>query len=249
MLLTVDHPSAFHNGGQLVFGPDGYHNIGLGDGGSLGDADGNAQSTGVLLGKILRIDVDRPPDPGLAYAIPSDNPFADGGGAPEVFILGVRNPWRFSFDGATGALWVADVGEGAMEEVNRLDPSSAAGANLGWSVVEGSSCYNVLPCDATPFVTPLTEYHREIGCAVIGGVVARGEATPALDGWYLFADYCEGTIFGIPADAEPSGPHPPVVLLETELPITAFGLGARGDVFVADILGGTVYRIVDADAG
>ncbi len=246
ILLTVDHPSAFHNGGQLAFGPERYLYVGLGDGGSLGDADGNAQNPAVLLGKILRIDVDGPAAPGRNYGIPPDNPFATGEGAPEVFVLGVRNPWRFSFDPATDALWVADVGEGATEEVNRIPSEVASGANLGWSVMEGSTCYNLLPCDPSPFVAPLAEYYRETGCAIIGGVVVRGEAAPSLDGWYLFADYCEGTIFGVPADAlAPHGePLSPRSLAETRLPLTAFGQGPEGQVFVADIIGGVVYRVI-----
>lgn len=247
-LLTVDHPSAYHNGGQLAFGPDGNLYIGLGDGGSRGDVDGNAQSTHALLGKILRIDVDGSPDPRRGYAIPSGNPYAVEGGAPEIFLVGVRNPWRFSFDNASSTLWVADVGEGAVEEINRLEMNSASGSNLGWSVMEGSSCYNLVACDPTPFVNPLTEYDRETGCAVIGGVVVRGGAVPGLDGWYLFADYCQGTLFGIPAEIEPPAgkPHRPIVLLETGLPITTFGLGSDGDVYIADIIGGTVYRISEA---
>ena len=248
VLLTVDHPTAYHNGGQLAFGPDGYLYIGIGDGGSLGDSLGNAQNPEALLGKILRIDVDGAPDAERDYAIPPDNPFADGGGAPEVYALGLRNPWRFSFDHATETLWIADVGEGSYEEVSRLDPGTGAGANLGWSITEGSRCYNLLPCDTTEFVAPLTEYSRAVGCAVIGGYVA-GEAIPGLDGWYLFADYCTGDIFGVPSDIPATAGEviEPRVLLATGIPVSTFGQGPSGELYVADFVDGSIYRIVLAE--
>jgi glucose/arabinose dehydrogenase len=251
VLLTVDHPSADHNGGQLAFGPDGYLYVGLGDGGSLGDSLGNAQNPDALLGKILRIDVDAVPSADRSYAIPPGNPFADGGGAPEVYVYGVRNPWRFSFDQTTDALWVADVGEGAYEEVTRLDAGTAAGANLGWSVMEGNHCYNLLPCDTTPFITPLTEYHRTVGCAVIGGYVYRGAAIPGLIGWYLFADYCTGALFGVPSDAwsAPGQVIEPRVLLGTGLQVSTFGRSEDGELYMADLSAGTIYRIAVAQPG
>ncbi|MEX0631023.1 MAG: PQQ-dependent sugar dehydrogenase [Chloroflexota bacterium] len=251
VLMTVVHPSAYHNGGQLAFGPDGYLYVGLGDGGSVGDSVGNAQNPEALLGKILRIDVDRIPGGDRNYGIPPDNPYADEGGAPEVYVVGLRNPWRFSFDHATNALWIADVGEGAYEEVNRLDPGTAAGANLGWSVMEGSRCYYLLPCDTTPFVPPITEYHRDVGCAVIGGYVYRGHAIPGLAGWYLFADYCTGAIFGVPSNAQPTTAEviEPRVLLESGLNVSSFGRGPDGELYVADIFFGTIYRIVVAEGG
>lgn len=251
VLLTVNHPSAYHNGGQLEFGLDGYLYVGLGDGGSLGDSDGNAQNADALLGKILRIDVDGVPDGNRNYRIPLDNPFASGGGAPEVYIYGLRNPWRFSFDHATGTLWIADVGEGGYEEITRLDSATAGGANLGWSVMEGSRCYYLLPCDTTPFVAPITEYHREVGCAVIGGYVYGGDGIPGLGGWYLFADYCTGMMFGIPSDAQPAVGEviEPRELLHTGLAVSTFGRGPDGELFVADYAGGAIYRIMSAEPG
>ena len=254
VLLTVDHPSAYHNGGQLAFGPDGNLYVGLGDGsslGSLGDSLGNAQNPEALLGKILRIDVGGVPGADRSYAIPPDNPFAGGGGAPEVYVSGLRNPWRFSFDHATDALWIADVGEGAYEEVNRLDAGNAAGANLGWSVMEGNHCYYLLPCDTTAFVAPLSEYPRDVGCAVIGGYVYRGEAIPGLAGWYLFADYCTGALFGVPSDAKPAAGEviEPRVLLETGTTVSTFGRGADGELYMADFFGGSIHRIVVVEAG
>ena len=249
VLLTVDHPTAYHNGGQLAFGPDGFLYIGIGDGGSLGDSLGNAQNPEALLGKILRIDIDGVPDPEKGYAIPPDNPFFDGGGAAEVHLFGLRNPWRFSFDHAAATLWIADVGEGSYEEVSRLDSASAGGANLGWSVMEGSRCYNLLPCDTTPFVAPLTEYSRDVGCAVIGGYVSRDEAIPELTGWYLFADYCTGAILGVPSDVRPAADEviEPRVLLETGLQVSTLGLGPTGQVYLADFIGGTIYRLAVAE--
>jgi glucose/arabinose dehydrogenase len=246
VLLSVPHPTAYHNGGQLAFGPDGYLYVGIGDGGSLGDSPSNAQDPSVLLGKVLRIDVDAPADQGMGYAIPPDNPFADGGGAPEVYLVGLRNPWRFSFDVEADALWVVDVGEGAYEEVTRLDLARAAGANLGWPITEGSRCFNLLPCDTSPFATPLAEYSRDIGCAIIGGFVDRGLAIPGLAGSYLFADYCSGAILGIAADAHPATGEvlTPRVLLETGLQISTLGLGPNGEVYLADYAGGAIYRLV-----
>jgi len=253
VLLTIDHPDAYHNGGQLAFGRDGYLYVGLGDGGSsLGDSLGNAQNPHVLLGKILRVDVDSVPATNETYVTPPDNPFSvGGGGAPEVYVLGVRNPWRFSFDDATDALWIADVGEGAYEEVTRLDPGKMAGANLGWGTMEGNHCYNLLPCDTTPFVAPLTEYHRTVGCAVIGGYVYHGLAIPGLAGWYLFADYCTGAIFGVRSDAATAVGKvvEPRVLLDSDLVVSTFGRGADGELYVADITAGTVYRLALAKSG
>lgn len=251
VLLTVDHPTAYHNGGQLAFGPDGYLYVGLGDGGSLGDSLGNAQNPKALLGKVLRMDVDSAPGAGTAYAIPSDNPFAGGGGAGEVYVFGVRNPWRFSFDHVIGALWIADVGEGSYDEVTRLDTSTAGGANLGWSVTEGSRCYNLLPCDTTPFVAPLTEYSRDVGCAVIGGYVYRGDSIPDLAGWYLFADYCTGALFGVPSDAQPAAGDviAPRVLLAGGFQVSTLGEGPDGELYLADFVGGGIYRVVSAGPG
>jgi glucose/arabinose dehydrogenase len=246
ILLTVDHPWDIHNGGQLAFGPDGYLYVGLGDGGSYGDSLGNAQNPETMLGSILRIDVDGDLVAGKAYGIPTDNPFVDGGGAPEVYVFGLRNPWRFSFDPATDALWIADVGEGAFDEVDRLDAKTAGGANLGWSVMEGNHCFNGVPCNPDAFVAPLTEYGRDLGCAVIGGYVYRGEAIPGLIGWYLFADYCTGALFGVRSDAQPAADEviEPHVLLETGLPVSTFGRGPDGELYMTDFLGGAIYRIV-----
>jgi glucose/arabinose dehydrogenase len=240
VLLQVAQPYTNHNGGQLAFGPDGFLYIGLGDGGSGGDPQRNGQNREALLGKVLRIDVDADAEP---YGIPSDNPFADGAdGAPEVFLIGLRNPWRFSFDSETGVLWIADVGQNAYEEIDRVDPVADAGANLGWNVMEASHCFAQADCDADGLMAPVAEYGRDLGCSVTGGYVYRGEAIPDLRGWYLFSDYCSGTLFGIPSDAD--GIVGPRVLLETGANVSTFGEDADGELYLADIESGTIYRVV-----
>ena len=250
VLLQVEQPYANHNGGQLAFGPEGDLYVGLGDGGSGGDPSGYAQDRDELLGKILRIDVDVEPEGQAAYAIPADNPYADGtDGAPEAFLIGLRNPWRFSFDRSTGALWIADVGQNALEEVSRVDPLAAAGANLGWNVMEGTSCYAVAGCSPDGLVLPVAEYGRDLGCAVTGGFVYRGGSV-GLAGWYLFGDYCTGLLFGVrsdaPAPAAGERAERPRILLETGANISAFGEDADGELYLADLASGTIYRIVAA---
>jgi glucose/arabinose dehydrogenase len=243
VVLTAEQPFANHNGGQLAFGPDGLLYVGLGDGGSGGDPLGNGQDPRALLGKILRIDV-----AGTGYAIPEANPFADGAdGAPEVLFTGLRNPWRFSFDPETGLLWVADVGQNTWEEVNRLDPVADAGANLGWNIMEAAHCFAEPDCATDGLQLPIAEYEHGPGCSVTGGAVYRGEAIPALRGWYVFGDYCSGTLFGIPSDAEApggGGALAPRVLLETDANISAFGVDGTGELYLADVEDGRIYRIV-----
>lgn len=243
-LLQEPQPYPNHNGGQIAFGPDGYLWFGLGDGGSGDDPHGHGQDTTTLLGSILRLDVSAPG----AYGIPVDNPFADGsGGRPEIYLFGLRNPWRFSFDSQTDALWIADVGQNAFEEVNRVDPVADAGANLGWNVMEAAHCFVDAGCSAEGLLLPLAEYGRELGCAVTGGEVYRGDDIAGLVGWYLFADYCTGFLFGIPADAkapEDGTALAPRILLETGLLISAFGAGEDGEVYAVDHRAGVLYRIV-----
>jgi glucose/arabinose dehydrogenase len=189
ILLSIPHPYTNHNAGMLEFGRDGYLYMSTGDGGNSGDPFFNGQNPNALLAKILRLDVDHPSD-GRPYGIPSDNPFADGtAGAPEVFILGVRNVWRFTFDRDTNALWIADVGQGKNEELDVLLPGEQAGANLGWNRWEGITCYN-RPCDMTGFVFPKDDRDHATGwTAIIGGQVYRGSCYPDLVGWYFYTDY------------------------------------------------------------
>ena len=250
VLLRVAQPFANHNGGQLAFGPDGYLWFGLGDGGSGGDPQGNGQNRSALLGKILRLDVDADPTGDREYAIPEDNPFANGtDGAPEVFLYGLRNPWRFSFDRQTGQLWIADVGQNALEEIDRVDPVADAGANLGWNQMEASACY-LAGCSTDGLLLPVAEYGRDQGCSVTGGYVYRAAAIEGLAGWYLFSDYCTGLLFGARSDVPIPGAGEraaaPRVLLETGANVTSFGEDADGELYLADHGSGTIYRIVAA---
>jgi glucose/arabinose dehydrogenase len=238
VILSVEQPAANHNGGLLLFGPrDGYLYIGLGDGG--GGNGQNGQDLSTLLGKILRIDIDQMTDD-LRYAIPPDNPCVDQPGArPEIWALGLRNPWRFSFDRVTGDLWIGDVGSATYEEVNYQPAASAGGENYGWDLMEGTACDAGGGCDA--FVAPVSGFDHDEGCVITGGYVYRGSAIPDLHGVYLFADYCSGRVWGLVRDASNAwtrlGP------VETGLRISSFGEDASGEFYVVDIQG-AVYRLL-----
>ena len=236
-LLQLDQPFANHNGGQIGFGADGYLYIATGDGGSGGDPMGNGQSTQSLLGKLLRIDVDG----GDPYGIPEDNPFANGGGEPEIWAYGLRNPWRFSFDNERGQLWIADVGQDEFEEINRR-PADEAGLNYGWNTLEGRDCFAVSDCDPGGTALPVSGYRQDLGCSVTGGFVYRGEDVPELRGGYVFADFCSGLIFAI--DSRARGFTEPTVVLESGLSIASFGLDDDGELYLADHSGGELYRVV-----
>ena len=243
-LLYVQQPFANHNGGMLAFGPDGYLYLGLGDGGSGGDPFGNAQSTNTLLGKILRIDVDQ----GEPYAIPADNPFANGGGEPEVWAYGLRNPWRFSFDRQTGDLYIGDVGQSSFEELDFQPSDSPGGVNYGWNIMEGYSCYKTGSCDTAGLTLPVFDYptHENNTCSVVGGVVYRGPSLPAWQGIYLFGDYCSGDIGGLLPGEMPSSSQAAwqqAWLFRNIGRVTSFGEDRSGEVYVTD-LGGRVYKLV-----
>jgi glucose/arabinose dehydrogenase len=234
-LLVVPQPFANHNGGMVEFGPDGLLYIALGDGGSGNDPGNRAQNPEELLGKVLRIDVDRSSG-GRPYAAPASNPFAGGQGRDEIFALGFRNPFRFSFDRATGDLWAGDVGQSAVEEVSVV----TVGGNYGWRVFEGSRCTNLGPAScATPgFTPPVTEYRRSGGrCAVTGGYVYRGRAGTLPPGTYVFGDFCSGEVFLFDGGGQR-------VLLDTPLSLASFGEDEAGELYVVG-LGGTVHRLVD----
>ena len=233
-LLGVEQPFANHNGGGLAFGPDGYLYIALGDGGSGGDPQGRAQSLNTLLGKLLRITVDE----GTPYAIPADNPFMAGGGLVEIWAYGLRNPWRFAFDPLTGGLFIGDVGQGAWEEVNYLAAGSPGGANFGWDYREGLHAFEGQPPEGAQFVDPVAEYAHTEGCSVTGGVVVRDPRLPALQGVYLYGDYCTGKVWGL-LQAE-DGTWKSQQLLSVPANISAFGEGEDGRVYLAD-LQGTVF--------
>jgi Glucose/sorbosone dehydrogenases len=197
VLLQIHQPFANHNGGGLIFGPDGMLYIATGDGGSGGDPLGNGQDTGTLLGKILRIDVGGPvAGAGEPYRIPDDNPFVGVSGAlPEIWLTGLRNPWRIRFDAETGDLWIGDVGQSAWEEIDVARAGTKA-LNFGWNRMEGFHCYSPSEgCDQQGLTLPVAEYGHDLGCAVIGGVVVRGSGQPLLDGQYVFADECSGNLW------------------------------------------------------
>jgi glucose/arabinose dehydrogenase len=244
-LLQIDQPYSNHNGGQLAFGPDGYLYIGMGDGGSRDDPERRSQDTNELLGKILRIDP-TPSDTG-PYTIPSDNPFAEGGGAAEIWIVGARNPWRFSFDSATDDLWVADVGQNAIEEINLLatDPAGAGrGVNLGWPLREGTRDYLDEPVDG--LVDPVYEYeHNGANCSVTGGFVYRGSAIPGLAGTYVYGDYCAAQLRGLRIDAGAVVDERSLGVSVAENTLSSFGQDLEGELFVLSTAG-TVYKIEPA---
>ncbi len=249
ILLTIPHPDyANHNGGRIVFGPDGYLYIGTGDGGSGGDPNNHGQSLSTLLGKMLRIDVDATSG-GKPYAIPPSNPFAGKpGDLGEIFAYGLRNPYSFSFDRLTGDLWIGDVGQDLWEEVDRAPASSGGGngADYGWSIMEGDHCYKpVFGCNESGLTLPLAEYTHgagdSIGCAIIGGYVYRGSAHPELYGRYFFGDECSGHIWDVTA----AGPTPqtPQLLLSSGLHIDGWGQDVDGELYVVASNGG-LYRLV-----
>ncbi len=244
VILTQEQPYPNHNGGQLQFGPDGYLYIGLGDGGSGGDPQGNGQRLDTWLGKILRIDVDPATVPaGQAYAIPEDNPLIGQEGAlPEIFAYGLRNPWRFTFDAETGDMLIADVGQNQVEEINLLPPNPGTALNFGWNPMEGSTCYLNPNCDPSLFTLPIMEYtHDQGGCSVTGGEVYYGENLPDIYGTYIFADYCSGLVWqGVRNDDGTWTMSNPV---ESGLSISSFGVDEQGEVYVLDLAGGIVYRL------
>jgi glucose/arabinose dehydrogenase len=236
ILMVVPQPYPNHNGGMVAFGPDGYLYVGLGDGGSAGDPGNRAQDPDELLGKILRIDVDR----GDPYGVPPDNPYAREGGRPEIYALGLRNPWRFSFDSLTGDLWVADVGQHKWEEIDLV----TKGGNYGWRMMEGTHCFSpVIFCRTSGLLLPLLEYPHEKGrCSIIGGYVYRGRAIATLTGQYLYGDYCSGEIFSLPSIRETRASREPQVVLKTSFRISSFGEDATGELYMVDH-GGGIYRI------
>jgi glucose/arabinose dehydrogenase len=227
-LLGIDQPFANHNGGVLAFGPDGYLYAGLGDGGSQGDPNGNAQNTGVLLGKILRIDVDS----AEPYAVPADNPFGN-----EVWAYGFRNPWRFSFDRTTGDLYIGDVGQNQWEEIDFLPAGAPGGANFGWDHREGAHDYEGGGPEG--MIDPVAEYsHPEGGCSVTGGYVYRG-SMPEWQGIYIYGDYCTGMIWGL---IQADGGWQTQLLFDVDVTITSFGQDEQGEVYMISDNGG-IFRL------
>jgi glucose/arabinose dehydrogenase len=235
-LLHIKQPFQNHNGGQLQFGPDGYLYIGMGDGGSQGDPDGNGQSLQTLLGKLLRIDVDH----SQPYAIPADNPYANGGGQWEIWAYGLRNPWRFSFDTLNGDLYIGDVGQDAWEEIDYLPAGSPGGENFGWSYYEGTHPYRGSPRAGMEFVMPVAEYSHDMGEAVIGGYVYWGKKLPAWLGVYLYGDYGSGRVWGLLHRVDGSWQN--AQLFETGMHISSFGVDENGEIYLVDD-GGSILML------
>ncbi|MGD8569812.1 MAG: PQQ-dependent sugar dehydrogenase [Gammaproteobacteria bacterium] len=236
-ILQLQQPYSNHNGGQVMFGPDGYLYAGFGDGGSGGDPQGNGQNTKTLLGALLRIDVNS----GDPYGIPPSNPFAGNGkGRPEIYAWGLRNPWRWSFDRKSGTIWLADVGQNAWEEVDIVSKPG----NFGWNGKEGTHCYESANCNNPAFIDPVIEYSHEHGCSITGGYVYRGAQITGLQGVYLYGDFCSGTIWGAKANDNNSdkGTYDTLDLLESGLNIASFAEGNDGELYVLHIRG-EIYRI------
>jgi glucose/arabinose dehydrogenase len=240
ILLTVNQIGNFqnHKAGQLAFGPDGFLYFGLGDGGGEGDPFGNGQNTQTLLGKMMRIDVNNL-SPGLQYAIPTDNPFVAGGGRPEIFAVGFRNPWRFSFDRASGRLFAGDVGQNNFEEVDIVQK----GQNYGWNTMEGMHCFNPPSgCNMTGLTLPIAEYSHSEGDAIIGGFFYHGSLLSDLQGAYIFGDLGTGKIWELVEG--PPNTFTRTLLNQTGLTISSFGQDQNGELYVVDIGNGRVLKIV-----
>lgn len=245
ILLTITQPFSNHNGGTIKFGPDGYLYIGMGDGGSAGDPQNRAQNKNELLGKMLRIDVDS----ASPYGIPATNPYVGADGADEIWAIGLRNPWKFSFDTATGELWIADVGQGEVEEVNKV-PSTTAGLNYGWKCYEGNAVYTTgCAVAGTTYTSPLTQYtHSQTGgCSITGGYVYRGTAFPNFQGKYFFGDYCLDKIGMVGQSGTTT--YSAQLSPDNSLGFTSFGIDMNKELYAAAIFTGEIYKIVDSSLG
>jgi glucose/arabinose dehydrogenase len=250
-LLRIAQPFENHNGGMVAFGPDGLLYIGMGDGGSGGDPGNRAQNLRTMLGKMLRIDVDGR-STGRPYKIPGSNPFRSRRGVPpEIFALGLRNPWRFSFDRTRGDLWIADVGQNRTEEVDFATLKRARGANFGWRRWEGRRKFSNIPLSAGRLIQPVATYDHGEACSITGGYVYRGPSIPDLDGRYLFSDFCSSQIWSIRAGPTPGDLRDISGSLGSRLPtpggngdggVRGFGEGADGRLYVAT--GSTIWRFV-----
>ena len=248
VILVIPQPEPNHNGGQINFGPDGYLYIGMGDGGGAGDLHGsvgNGQANDTFLGKMLRIDVEGLPDPGLPYAIPADNPFLLDTQVPnEIWAFGLRNPWRWSFDRKTGDMYIADVGQYEWEEVNFIPAASTGGENFQWRRVEGFNTFNSgTPLTKGTSTDPVFEYDHNAGSSITGGYVYRGSSFPRMEGIYYFGDYNSGRIWGLQRD--PFGNWIDRQLLDTSLNVSSFGEDEAGNLYVASLFTGDIYRLSD----
>jgi glucose/arabinose dehydrogenase len=242
VLLEIDQPAGNHNGGMVAFGPDGYLWIGSGDGGGANDRFGHGQRPDTLLATLLRIDI-----AGEPYAVPPDNPFVGGGGAPEVWAYGLRNPWRFAFD--DDRIYVADVGQNRIEEIDVVSVAPGPARNFGWPIMEGSSCFSSDDCSSDGLVLPATEYEHDEGCSVTGGFVYRGRSLPELAGHYFYGDYCAGWVRSVLVGDDASVRDTREWFAPGTLPnLTSFGVDAAGELYVTTS-GGTVWRVSRGGTG
>jgi glucose/arabinose dehydrogenase len=247
VILKMADQYGNHNGGALAFGPDGYLYVSTGDGGGGGDPLDSGRRLDTPLAKVLRIDVDVPAGSDAPYTVPDDNPFVGLDDAlPEIWLTGLRNPWRMHFDRATGDLWIGDVGQGAWEEVD-VARKGIGGLDYGWNVMEGTHCFSAPDgeCVTDGLTLPVTEYGHDFGCSVVGGTVYRGTAQPSLAGWYVFADYCSGYVWVL--DPTDDGPTDPLLVLESGRSISAIGEDAAGELIVTDLSSGELLRITAGD--
>ncbi len=242
ILLTIAQPAPNHNGGNLLFGPDGMLWIGTGDGGGANDSYGNGQNPAALLGKMLRIDVSG----ATGYTVPADNPWVEATWngqevADEIWAVGLRNPWRYSWDRATGDLWIADVGQNIWEEVNRVPAGSFGGLNFGWPIQEAQSCFQSATCDTEGLEQPVVSYNHSGHCSITGGYVYRGAAWPAGYGAYIYGDYCSGYLWAAIPQAD--GSWQPIEIARTAMPISAIGEDEAGELYVVDYRG-AIQRLI-----
>ncbi|MBP9708306.1 MAG: PQQ-dependent sugar dehydrogenase [Oligoflexales bacterium] len=237
--LKINQPFANHNGGVILFGPDGHLYVGTGDGGSANDPQGNGQNLNTLLGKILRLDVDSQAD---KYSIPTDNPFINKANhKPEIWSYGLRNPWRMSFDRSTGDLYIADVGQNKFEEINFQSATSKGGENYGWKIVEGPECFMNPNCNKANLVPPIAFYDRRGGCSVTGGYVYRGTELTNLNGSYFYGDFCQGTIWQL---KKVSGRWRSSIALQNAGQISSFGEDHKGELYLSDFGSGSIFKII-----
>ena len=251
VLLSIPKKYTNHNGGMIAFGPDGYLYLSVGDGGSGGDPDSNAQNLQTMLGKLLRLDVHSTPPIGQTYVIPPTNPFYASNEAnvkKEIWAYGLRNPWRFSFDSWTGDMYIGDVGQNREEEIDFQPTSSAGGQNYGWSILEGNLCYNPSSNCIAPsnYVSPVATYDHgnndSYGCSITGGYVYRGSQFPSLQGVYFYGDYCSGKLLGLIRN--PNNTWTSSLIASTSYWISSFGEDEQNELYLADYAGGTVYQLI-----
>jgi glucose/arabinose dehydrogenase len=242
-IMLIEQPYANHNGGMIAFGPDGFLYIGMGDGGGANDPLGAGQDKRTLLGKILRIDVDN----GDPYAIPTGNAYANGrDGLPEIWSIGWRNPWRFSFDRLTGDMYIADVGQNRYEEVHIERRGAPSGLNYGWNIMEGAHCFQPRTgCSRDGLQMPIAEYDHSQGISITGGYVYRGSAFPRMQGYYFFADFGSTKVWALRETS--ANTWEMTEIMSARFPVSSFGEDEAGELYLVDFGGGTIHRLVDRE--